>query len=432
MKKTYYQCKLTQSAPLRVGTGAGDETDSDVMTDSRGLPFIPGTSIAGVLRTYLTETDADRLFGHMQINRNAPRMQESKTLVSDATLPGRTKEGRDFRIVPRHGVGLTDNGTAKAGALFDFETVECKLPYVTVLELADDVNDSEKLALEAALQRAVDQGISFGARTTRGYGKMQAEVTKREFDFPAQLSEWLTFNAFEEDRFGGELLVSSKMAQSDQLEIMAELAFEGSFSVREYTTRLAKTREKVAPDYSPLTSIDDKPVIHGTSWAGCFRHHMKTFVYDSIRNDEERAQLLKEIDELFGKTEDKKKRSEILFSETSVDGGKEYTVTRIAVDRFTSAPRNQGLYSSSVAWGGSGSLRIELPADTSPVLLRLLAAALIDLDIGLLAIGGEGGVGRGLCKIARLTVNGAEQTQSIKAHRVDFLETGGIRHGQME
>ena len=50
MKKVYYQLKMIQKSPLRVGNGDAEVTDSDLMLDGRGFPFIPGSSIAGVLR----------------------------------------------------------------------------------------------------------------------------------------------------------------------------------------------------------------------------------------------------------------------------------------------------------------------------------------------------------------------------------------------
>lgn len=50
LKKVYYQLKLSQISPLRIGNGENDISDNDLMCDSRGIPFIPGSSMAGVLR----------------------------------------------------------------------------------------------------------------------------------------------------------------------------------------------------------------------------------------------------------------------------------------------------------------------------------------------------------------------------------------------
>ena len=65
MKKYNYRqlAKIVVEAasPLAIGTGATHIlTDSPVVTDINGLPFIPATSLAGVIRHAL---DDDSLFG---------------------------------------------------------------------------------------------------------------------------------------------------------------------------------------------------------------------------------------------------------------------------------------------------------------------------------------------------------------------------------
>lgn len=66
LKKVYYQLKLSQISPLRIGNGENDISDNDLMCDSRGIPFIPGSSMAGVLREKyekLGGKDPEKLFG---------------------------------------------------------------------------------------------------------------------------------------------------------------------------------------------------------------------------------------------------------------------------------------------------------------------------------------------------------------------------------
>ena len=63
MQKMYYKLTFSQTAPLRISNGDVENTDSDLMLDSRGLPFIPGSSIAGVLRSFVPESEGEELFG---------------------------------------------------------------------------------------------------------------------------------------------------------------------------------------------------------------------------------------------------------------------------------------------------------------------------------------------------------------------------------
>lgn len=87
--KLYYRCRFTQLSPLRLSGGKNDRTDNDLMLDSRGLPMIPGSALAGVLRGRLTREEANLLFGRDTVG---DAMTESAVLVGDAALPGR-REG---------------------------------------------------------------------------------------------------------------------------------------------------------------------------------------------------------------------------------------------------------------------------------------------------------------------------------------------------
>lgn len=431
--KVYYKCVFQQQSPLRISNGDGDETDSDVMTDIRGFPLIPGTSITGVLRQYCLSLGTDdslikKLFGY--IDQNSGKIYESKVMISDAMIPGDAVENDDFQIIPRNGVCLNDNdnGTAKKGGLFDFETVECRLPYTAVIELSDTASEKEREALEATFATWVAEGVSFGARTTRGYGKASVVVSNRSFNFPQQLDEWMGFDPFDVDSFNVESVEMLEARQSglgSQVEIVVSLRMKGTFSVRKYTTELPKGEQRAAPDFSPLSNMSQLPVIPGTSWAGSFRHHMRLLARQIEKDSEEREEKLKLIDSLFGKTKEGKQRSKIRFSETAVEESKRYPVTRIAVDRFTNAPRTAGLFTSDVAWGGKGALVITLPSDTDRWLLRLLSAALNDLNLGLMTVGGEANVGRGLCEFTSVQVNGNDMLDAVRACDTGYLIAGG-------
>lgn len=449
MKKLYYKCVFSQLSPLRIGSGSGDESDADVMKDRRGCPFIPGTSIAGVLRSNFSEANAEKLFGIVKIagkdyneKEYSPKdtMEESLILISDAVLRSGEDVDAKYAITIRDGVGLNDAGTAVTGAKFDYEVVDCSAPYTAVLELSHEIEQSQVNMLESVLLRMVNEGISFGARTTRGYGRMRAEVYKREFQFPQQLDEWLTFDAFDQEHFGGISLTGIAAENIGQILIDVKLKMAGGFSVRQPTTRLPKRGEKTAPDSSPLSNRRGFPVIPGTSWGGSFRHHMRDLIRDGIPKDEEQKKnrLVTSVDCLFGvpmtegKNKGKKHKSEIKLSETSVEGSTRYNVTRVAIDRFTNGPSNQALFTAEIAQGGEGGLQIRLPvsingeswpmlAEDYPDLLKVLAVALFDLDCGLMTFGGEGNVGRGICEITALKVNGEDKLPVLRQGKTGFI-----------
>lgn len=193
-----------------------------------------------------------------------------------------------------------------------------------------------------------------------------------------------------------------------------------SFSVRVYTTAIVPTEEEAVPNQIALENKTGDAVIPGTSLAGCFRHYMRQLATGCGLGEP----VCQQIDSLFGIAENSKKRSAISFSEAVVGTKERITMTRNAIDRFTNAPRNQGLFTTSVARGGKASVTILLPENTASVLRRLLAASINDLNQGLLTLGGEAGVGRGICRVTQLTVNGKEKTSEMQALRTDYLLGG--------
>ena len=134
--------------------------------------------------------------------------------------------------------------------------------------------------------------------------------------------------------------------------------------------------------------------------------------------------VLTRIDAVFGKVPSgaDSRKSQITFYETEIIGGQNITVTRNAVDRYTQIPRNGALFTSEVHQGGTGTLEIRISDTVSDELfLQLLAAALYDLDLGLLTVGGEAGVGRGRAEIKELCINGTDVTQAMKNGETAFL-----------
>lgn len=69
--KKYYRITFTPVSPLSVGSGEDRLTDSDIVRDSRGIPYIPGTSLAGVYRRLFDNDTATQYFGPLLTEENA-------------------------------------------------------------------------------------------------------------------------------------------------------------------------------------------------------------------------------------------------------------------------------------------------------------------------------------------------------------------------
>ena len=412
--KLYYRCRFTQLSPLRLSGGKNDRTDNDLMLDSRGLPMIPGSALAGVLRGRLTREEANLLFGRDTVG---DAMTESAVLVGDAALPADAKA----RFTHRDGVGLDKHKVAVKGAKYDFETAECTAPYTAVIEWSGWSDDPALPLLDDLLAGATAEGLAFGGRTTRGYGRMTAEVCKKVFRFPTDLDAWLAFVPDAADAFADADAVAGRETVPQENVLCAELRMTGSFIVRRYTSDVAVDEDKSGPDYCALENGNGRPVLPGTGWAGAFRHHMRAMLDEMGGTAQQKA----DVNALFGYSDDGvlKKRSALAFDETEISGGQAYTLTRNALDRFTAGTASKALYTSCVQQGGQGTLTIRLRRGALDVFQRqLLGAALLDLDRGYLTVGGENSVGRGRATITALTLNGYPLQKEDLLHALAEVE----------
>ena len=403
MKKIYYQLSFTQTSPLRIGSTDSERTDTDLMLDGRGMPFIPGSSIAGVLRSMVSEEEANRIFGMIK----GDKLENSHLIISDAILT----ESADTLITKRDGIGLNEWGVTKKGSKFDYEVSECKAPFVSVVEWNGTEESEIKECVEPLLKRLVTTGISFGSRTTRGYGKMILSVKKKEFCYPDQLEEWLNFTPLVPGAFDNcDPLQGSEVIDEHMFRIEAEIAIDGSFSVSKPTSKAEPIENGNSPDKIVLRNIHGLPVITGTAWAGTFRHHM----LDLCRTLGIEESKVNSIFGLKNPDDNEYIRSKIRFEETAIKGGKAVVLTRNAVDRFTGSPRNKALFTSEVSYGGTGKLVISLEeSNTSQIVKQLLMATICDLHMGLVTVGGENGVGRGRAHIKKLFINGQDKTSDL-------------------
>ena len=387
-KKIYYRFTFSLASALSVGSGENQYSDSDIVRDSAGDPFIPGSSLAGIYRSMFENKEAEKYFGTaLKEDKEAG----SRILVYDAKLCKTGKEAF-YRKTIRDCVGLDEWKTGKMGCKFDFEVIEPGAEFVTYLEQDWEENDRDiGQALAIAWK---EERIRIGRKTMRGLGSIRdVTVCRRAFELTDQkeLDTWLDFDMYcdqdwDDTEVGEDFWKEAKKGiamPKTAISLKWQLRQRGGISIRRYTTQVS--RGNIQPDAEHLTCIVEKdgkeiPYIPGTSWAGVFRHHMELLCPGCT-------------EEYFGSCE---KRSLVRFHESFIDKARPKVLTRNAVDRFTGGVVDNALFTEKMWYGGTTVLQIEIPAHADKRFKQALAASLADLHMGLLSIGGLTAVGRGV------------------------------------
>lgn len=451
IKKHYLKITFQPDSPLCIGSGRNDITDQDILRDARGIPYIPGSAVAGVLREACHGTMDEKAwkyyFGYSSTNtgnkvKSDDDIIESRIIFYDATLVGdnKDKDGNPkYRISQRDGVALNEYKSAKKQAKFDREILEGECKFQTFIEISEEQSDiNEKVKADEVLINIAkiwkETDIRFGAKTTRGFGKIcNVEIIGKNFDFTLkdEISGWLYFDIFEENSWKNAILYKDMLntlmkdsiwALKDNNKLSLKLRLEGGLSIRRYSTECSD--EESSPDQEQLTTIkfdkngsEEVAVIPGTTWAGAIGHRMEELIDCSKVKKFERGKDDIQTYYYFGTVNSKvKEKSLIYFNESKLTGGQFKKMSRNAIDRFLGSTAEGALFTEKIYIGGETTLDIGFgdPYNTAVVysddFINALAATLTDLHEGYLAVGGATSVGRGIFSI--LEINGVKLNEN--------------------
>lgn len=329
----YFNVVFRLASPLAVGSGENANTDSDVILDSRVMPVIPATALAGVFRHLLDEDEQRRDYIYGSISAESRVRFYDAVLISDEAF---TTVRDSVKLEKKVGV---------KGAKFDFEAVETGVDFNSLIEL-NDADDAAEDILNAL--SAIDAGyLRAGSKTSRGYGQLKViSVKEAEFTLPDEKDSWLDFDGFDRNNKCYKETALPDIGHSF-IRIKMKLRQNGAISIRSYTVKNAD--DIASADYVQLSLKNGTPVISGTSWAGAFRERFRRFADDTMTK------------ELFGDVDINKgtqKKSFIYFSESMISGGEMKVITRNSVDRFTAGTRDGALYTERTCYNGSCELDI--------------------------------------------------------------------------
>lgn len=229
IKRIVYRVELLFVSPVNVSSGQEGMTDSDVLRDYDGKPFISGSSIAGAFRAYVqSKNNGNDIFGFA----NDEDGKMSPVFISDLKF---NKVENDIR----DSVALDDNKITKEGAKFDFEVLQGNSKGYFYIELTIREKDNEEL-LVGALNEIFNgihlKEIRLGSNKTRGYGIIDIDqIKKREYS----KNNFLEYKDCYKETFwknvkAYDLDYSTK---GHMVSIEVPLRLKGGISIRKYAVR---------------------------------------------------------------------------------------------------------------------------------------------------------------------------------------------------
>lgn len=396
---------LRLKSPLLIGDGAGDTPkkfrdaqdkksdnfrDIHTLKNRQGKPFIPGTSLCGVLRDWLASVDAPavpKIFGDL-------KEMQSSIQVDDITLD-------NGEIIYRDGVRIDSvTGTGVDGGKYDYEAVERGATgEFRLLITLRGVHDVKKISdVVARLLGKLQDGIQLGALTSKGFGLAAAENLQADFyDFrnKADVAAWFTGKSAAQ-----KILPSTEdiSASENDFVVEAQFKFNSSFIIRDGDSTLKSREDFVLP---------------GTSLKGILRHRAE-YILSKFGID---AAALENL--MGASLSDKKIKSRFIVAESYIahENFDEVEHKRTKIDRFTGGTLQGTLFSTTPVYqknfdAPTLNLRFEI-RDAEDSEAGLAIFLLRDLWLGRVAVGGEKSIGRGTLNGLSATINFRGKTYTL-------------------
>ena len=416
VKRIVYRVELLFVSPISVSSGYEGMTDSDVLRDYDGNPFISGSSIAGAFRAYVqSKNNGNDIFGFA----NDEDGKMSPVFISDLKF---NKSETDIR----DSVALDDNKITKEGAKFDFEVLQGNSKGYFYIELTIREKDNEEL-LVGALNEIFNgihlKEIRLGSNKTRGYGIIDIDqIKKREFT----KNNFLDYKDCYREPFWKKNVKAYDLDYSTKghmVSIEVPLSLKGGISIRKYAVR------KGAPDFEHITD-HGSPVIPGTSIMGALRHRIKEIIKELDKDSSYGLYPNKMIDEIFGFVSGKDAHiSGVIVDEMVIEGAKALEMTRTGISRFENSARNGALYKEKTYVDGTFTLRLSVCKENPNMdwIIGILLLAVKDLQNGFLAVGGQTSIGRGIFEAnGPLTIDGEENKEDA------YIASSIVKYKEMD
>ena len=418
---------LEATSPLAVGSGEKNiVTDAPVVRDCNGLPYIPATSLAGIIRHSMDPNTAQEIFGYQERDRG----EGSKVIISDALLVGTGGKALDglqeleadeflghFRVLPiRQHVRITEKGTAAKYGKFDEQVVYTGTRFVFEIEFFSE--DGNEEVMQNMLGVITAPTFRIGSGTRCGFGAMKvvciqyrAYDLRKEDDLDAYLCKTSSLSddfAQAQEIHPEATLLGGWTKYTLNLVPMDFFLFSSGFGDEEADMTPVRECKIMWRDGRPLFE-NACTLIPATSVKGAIAHRVAYwwnklgghFVEngDAVAPERNIATV-----SLFGTVLDEESitpaNGNVIFSDVLLEKNDTKVIPHVKLDKFTGGVMDGALFQEKSVFSKGQTLRevIYVRTDTfkDPMVKEAFEKTVSDLCMGLLPLGGGTNRGNGI------------------------------------
>ncbi len=405
--KSFYHFEAELASPLSIGTSDSYYTDHDVLRRDDDSLYIPGSSIAGPIRSYMhNHHPEEKSFFEADSSMASPFSISDGTFESSSIV-----KTRDGIAIKGYENGVYFEKTTKDTAKYDYEVISSGAKFTFDIEitlrknyhdyityLPSSLSDAMKEIEEQVKEIAVlfdSYFLRLGYKKNRGFGCIRiVSLTGKQY-YGDTLKDCLEENT-EYPRIN---LSDVNISGKKDIAITCPVKILSGLCVRSYTEDI-----NAEYDFTQLHQ-DGKAILPGTSLCGVLFHQMEKI-------QREISPSL-DLSVLFGNSGERKeseaKTSKLMVDETYFENGHLLVSTRTSIDRFTGSALNQALFTQQIYIHGDGTLRFYIPREENlKPYVGLFLLALMDLAKGYCAVGGSTSIGYGILKGEKILIDGNE------------------------
>lgn len=418
--RTLARVTLEAVTPIKIGSGEKDIiSDAKVALDVNNLPYIPGASIAGVLRHSLPHDEAEQSFG------STSRRTGSEIILSDAMLvyeggkvvegilPERTPYLRIFDDLPiRQHVRINSLGASERGGKFDETIVFAGARFCFEAELLSEDPEGKKMI--DILSHLNEDQFRIGGGTRNGFGKIRViEVKTAHFNLQKkdELETYLRKSSSLNDSWAYWKTISLTKGsrqgwETQNIYLEPDDFFLFASGHGDNDADITPTEELRIEWNGNNPSIDSKyTIVPASSIKGALAHRT-AYHYNRLN-----GVFADQIGSCKVFTADKNIAVKVIFGDDSHRGnviisdmyiqGNNYLFSHNSIDDYTGGTLEGHLFSEKVSIKGDTPLCIQISLqktqqmDMDPHILLAFNCALEDLCQGMLALGNGSNKGHG-------------------------------------